>query len=232
MRPRMTETLSSSVGFSHRFISRRGVIYAVVSVWFGLMSNGPILEAATLPTVDEVLEELHIPAIDRKASGRARSSDWSASEGSERELAPAWPLPGEGQTGKLRGDVSRGHCAERGIGGHGTWPDHGRRHHGGLGRGEVTTERRKRSQAVSPNVEPGDELNLDAKRNGRFSSAEGRRRSDSVRCTQGRGPCAPGAPRPLPCLSDRGAVSHNAPTSVVTEASGMRAMNYPCLPRN
>jgi hypothetical protein len=47
MRPRMTETLSSSAGFSHRFINHRGVIYAVVSVWFGLMSNGPILEAAT-----------------------------------------------------------------------------------------------------------------------------------------------------------------------------------------
>ena len=62
MHPRMTETQSSSVGFFHRFISCRGIIYAVVSVWFGLMSNGPILEAATLPTADEVLEELHVSA--------------------------------------------------------------------------------------------------------------------------------------------------------------------------
>ena len=67
MNPKMTETKPTSAGFSDRFMNHRGVIYAVMSVWIGLMFNGPILEAATLPTADEVLQELNISDSDQQS---------------------------------------------------------------------------------------------------------------------------------------------------------------------
>lgn len=66
MNPKMTETKSPSVTFSDRFMNHRGIIYTVVSVWIGVMFNGLLPEAAALPTVDEVLQQLHLSNNDRE----------------------------------------------------------------------------------------------------------------------------------------------------------------------
>ena len=66
MNPKMTETKSPSVTFFDRFMNHRGIIYTVVSVWIGVMFNGLLPEAAALPTVDEVLQQLHLSNNDRE----------------------------------------------------------------------------------------------------------------------------------------------------------------------
>jgi len=175
----MTETLSSSVGFSHRFISRRGVIYAVVSLWIGLMSNGPILEAATLPTVDEVLEELHIPAIDRESIRQGKIVDWSASEGSERELALGMAFLVKAKPENLEEmfreaivlkEVSVVTAHGR-IMGEGTMAD--------LVEVKLQPNGEKEARRYL-NVEPGDELNLDAKEMAAFQALKAGGDADSV----------------------------------------------------
>ena len=55
-----TATHSPSVSLHHWFMTRRLVTCVALSLWVGLTFNGPILEAATLPTVDEVMKELHL----------------------------------------------------------------------------------------------------------------------------------------------------------------------------
>ena len=70
MNSKMTETKSHSARFSHRFMNHRGIIYAVVSVWLGVMLGGPVPDASALPTADEVMQELHLSDIDREPFGR------------------------------------------------------------------------------------------------------------------------------------------------------------------
>ena len=82
-----TATHSLSVRLHHWFMPYRIVTCATLSLWAGLTFNGSILEAATLPTADEVFQELHLSDIDRKNIRQGKIVDWSASEGSDRELA-------------------------------------------------------------------------------------------------------------------------------------------------
>jgi hypothetical protein len=56
-------------------------------LWLTLLFSGPIPEAGALPTVDEVLQELHLSDSDREDIRQGKIIDWSASEGSDRELA-------------------------------------------------------------------------------------------------------------------------------------------------
>ncbi|NWF74453.1 MAG: hypothetical protein HXY51_15630 [Nitrospirae bacterium] len=83
----MTAAHSTSVPLHHRFMTRHFVTFVALSLWIGLTVNGSILEAATLPTVDEVMQELHISDSDRASIMQGKIVDWTASEGSDRELA-------------------------------------------------------------------------------------------------------------------------------------------------
>jgi hypothetical protein len=83
----MTATHFPSVSLHHWFMPRRIVTCVALSIWIGLTFNGPLLEAATLPTVDEVMQELHISNNDRVSILQGKIADWTASEGSDRELA-------------------------------------------------------------------------------------------------------------------------------------------------
>lgn len=87
MNRQMTETNLPASGFSHRFMKPHGIIYGVVSVWLAVMFCGPVPDASALPTVDEVMQELHISADDRDNIRQGKIVDWTASEGSDRELA-------------------------------------------------------------------------------------------------------------------------------------------------
>lgn len=82
-----TATYPHSVRLHHWFTTRRLVTCIALSLWVGLTFNGPILEAATLPAVDEVMKELHLSDADRESILQGKIVDWNASEGSDRELA-------------------------------------------------------------------------------------------------------------------------------------------------
>ena len=60
---------------------------AVASLTVSLLLGGPVQAAPALPSVQEVLEELHISDSDKQAIRDGKIVDWSASEGSDRELA-------------------------------------------------------------------------------------------------------------------------------------------------
>ena len=82
-----TATHSPSVSLHHWFTTRRIVTCVALSIWIGVTFCGPIPEAAALPTADEIMQELHISDSDRASILQGKIVDWSASEGSDRELA-------------------------------------------------------------------------------------------------------------------------------------------------
>jgi hypothetical protein len=65
----------------------RIVTCVALSLWIGLTFNGSILEAASLPMADEVLQELNLSDSDRADIRQGKIVKWSATEGSDRELA-------------------------------------------------------------------------------------------------------------------------------------------------
>jgi hypothetical protein len=69
------------------FMTRRIITCVALSVWIGLSFNGSILEAANLPTADEILSDLALSDSDRADIRQGKIVKWSATEGSERELA-------------------------------------------------------------------------------------------------------------------------------------------------
>src|SRR5262245_2005275 len=83
----VTAAHSTSVRLHHRFMTRLFVTCAALSIWIGVSFDGSILEAATLPTADEIFQELHLSDIDRQSIRQGKIVDWSPSEGSDRELA-------------------------------------------------------------------------------------------------------------------------------------------------
>jgi hypothetical protein len=87
MNQHMAATYSPSVRLHHWFMTYRIVTCAALSLWIGLTFNGSILEAATLPTADEIFQEFHLPDSDQKNIRQGKIVDWSPSEGSDRELA-------------------------------------------------------------------------------------------------------------------------------------------------
>ena len=75
------------VSLHHWFMTYRIVTCAALSIWLGVTFNGSILEAATLPTADEILQELALSESDRADIRQGKIVKWSATEGSDRELA-------------------------------------------------------------------------------------------------------------------------------------------------
>jgi hypothetical protein len=69
------------------FTPRRIITCVALSIWIGLSFNGSILEAATLPTADEILSDLALSDSDRADIRQGKIVKWSATEGSDRELA-------------------------------------------------------------------------------------------------------------------------------------------------
>lgn len=82
-----TATLAPSVSLHHWFLNYRLVTFVAFSLWIGLTFSGSILEAATVPTADEVFQEFHLSDVDQKNIRQGKIVDWSPSEGSDRELA-------------------------------------------------------------------------------------------------------------------------------------------------
>ena len=83
----MTATHSPSVRLHHWLMTRRILTCAALGLWVGLTFCGTIPEASAFPTIDEVLKELDLSDRDKKSILQGKIVDWTASEGSDRELA-------------------------------------------------------------------------------------------------------------------------------------------------
>jgi hypothetical protein len=87
MDERMTRSHSSPLSFHHSLIKRRTVIFTAMSICLTVTFFGPSPDASALPTVDELMKELHLSDSDQAKVRQGDIVDWSPSEGSDRELA-------------------------------------------------------------------------------------------------------------------------------------------------
>lgn len=87
MESRITKTKSCSSLLHPCVVNLLGATRTVVSICIGLMLGWSIPDASALPTADEVLRELQISDSDRQQIREGDIVTWTATEGSDRELA-------------------------------------------------------------------------------------------------------------------------------------------------
>lgn len=179
MRLILTETRYPFDMSSQKFTGRRRITTAVVSVWIGLLFCGPIPDTLALPTADEVLQELHISDSDRESIRQGKIVDWSASEGSERELALGMAFLVKAKPENLA-EMYREALVLKEVSvitahgkltGEGTMAD--------LAGVALQPNADKEAQRYL-NVEPGSELNLDAKEMAGFQALKAGGAADAV----------------------------------------------------
>lgn len=86
MKSRISADFYSSV--LHRcIVNLLGATRATVSICVGILLCSPVLEASALPPIDEILQEFQISDSDRRKIREGEIVTWTASEGSDRELA-------------------------------------------------------------------------------------------------------------------------------------------------
>jgi hypothetical protein len=88
----MTTTTSRPGILRHPLINIPSATCAAVSVWIALVLCSTIADAAVLPSADELLQELQISASDQENIRQGKIVKWTASEGSDRELAVGMAL--------------------------------------------------------------------------------------------------------------------------------------------
>ena len=175
----MTATHSPSVNLHHRFMTRRLVTCVALSIWIGVTFNGPIPEAATLPTADEVMQELHISDSDRAGIMQGKIVDWTASEGTDRELALGMAFLVKTKPEDLAEMYRQALVlkqvsvitANGKLTGEGTMAD--------LAGVKLQPNGEKEAKRYL-NVEPGSEMNLDAKEMAAFQALKAGGDADSV----------------------------------------------------
>ena len=86
MKSRTSADSNSSV-LQRCVVNLQDATRAAVSICVGVMLCGPVLEASALPSADEVLQELQLSDGDRQRIREGEIVAWTATEGSERELA-------------------------------------------------------------------------------------------------------------------------------------------------
>ena len=82
-----THTNSYSPVLDHCVVNFLGASRALVSICVGVVLCGPVLDASALPPADEILQELKISDSDRQRIREGEIVTWTATEGSDRELA-------------------------------------------------------------------------------------------------------------------------------------------------
>ena len=82
MESRMTRIKAYCPILHHGFVPG-----TVVSIYKGLVLGSSLVEASGLPTANEVLQELSISDRDRQQILEGKIVTWTATEGSDRELA-------------------------------------------------------------------------------------------------------------------------------------------------
>jgi len=87
MESRLTKPKSYSPLLHRCVVTLLGVTRTVVSLCVGLALCSPVLAASELPPANDVLRELQISDHDRQQIREGNIVTWSATEGSDRELA-------------------------------------------------------------------------------------------------------------------------------------------------
>jgi hypothetical protein len=154
--------LSTSPRMCRRFLKPRTMTYSALGIWLGAMLCGPIPDALALPTVDEVMKELQLSDSDRANVRKGEIVDWSPSEGSDRELALGMVFLVKAKKEDLT-EMYRKAMVLREVSvitAHGTITGEGTMAE--LAGVELKPNAEKEAKRYL-NVEPGDELNLDAK---------------------------------------------------------------------
>ena len=165
----MMKTNFLSPGFHHWLMSRRNVIYTAMSVCLSMMLCGPNQDAFALPSVDEIMKELQLSDKDRENVRQGEIVDWSPSEGSDRELALGMVFLVKAKKEDLT-EMYRKAMVLREVSvitAHGTITGEG--HMADLAGVELKPNAEKEAKRYL-NVEPGDELNLDAKEMAAFQA--------------------------------------------------------------
>ena len=168
----MSRTIAAkpySLRHSHCFTNSRGLSTAALSIWFVLLFSGPVPEANALPTVEEVMQELHISNNDKEQIRQGEIVDWSASEGSDRELALGMAFLVKTKPEDLERMYREALVLKQVsvITAHGRLTGEGTMEDLAGVKLEPNGEKEARRYL---NVEPGDELNLDAKEMAAFQA--------------------------------------------------------------
>ena len=87
MKSRITKAKSCSPILHRCVVNLLGATRTVVSICVALVLCSPVLDASALPPADEVLQELQISDSDRQRIREGEIVTWTATEGSDRELA-------------------------------------------------------------------------------------------------------------------------------------------------
>jgi hypothetical protein len=143
------------------------------------MLSGPVPDASALPTVDEVMQELHLSDIDRENIRQGKIVDWTASEGSDRELALGMAFLVKGKPENLEEMYRQALVlkqvsvitANGTLTGEGTMAD--------MAGVKLQPNGEKEARRYL-NAEPGDELNLDTKEIAAFQALKTGGDADSV----------------------------------------------------
>jgi len=139
-----------------------GATRALVSICVGVVLCGPVLDASALPPADEILQEFQISESDRQRIREGEIVTWTATEGSDRELALGMALlvktKAENLTDLFREAATfmniKVITAFGKIGTEGTLTDFA---------GVTLAPSGEKEARRYLEVEPGDDLNLDAK---------------------------------------------------------------------
>jgi len=153
--------------------------YTVPIICTGLLLCGAGRAAAALPTVDELMEELHISDGDKQRILDGKIVDWSASEGSDRELALGMAFLAKAKP-EVLAEMYRESAISKDIAvitargritGEGTIAD--------LSGIKLEPNGEKEARRYLE-VEPGDKLNLDAKEMAAFKTLKSAGVKDEV----------------------------------------------------
>ncbi|HEY6973725.1 MAG TPA: hypothetical protein VI359_05420 [Nitrospiraceae bacterium] len=162
MKSRRTQTKSCSPILHYGVVSLPAVTRAVLSMWVGLVLCSPVLEASALPTAEELLQELQLSDSDRQSIREGKIVTWSATEGSDRELALGMAMRAKTKTENLVA-LFREAAAFKNVSaiiaygkivGEGTLADFA---------GVKLAPNGEKEARRYLEAEPGDDLNLDAK---------------------------------------------------------------------
>src|SRR5262249_54215637 len=179
MEPRMATSTSPSASPHHCVLNPRGAKRVVAGVWIGLVLCGPLPEASALPAPDELLQELQISDGDRQRIREGEIVTWTATEGSDRELAIGMALlvkaKGENLTNLFREAAAfmniKVITAFGKIGNEGTLADFA---------GVMLAPNGKEEAQRYLSAEPGDDLNLDAKEMADFKALKSASKDGAV----------------------------------------------------
>lgn len=162
MKSRITKAKSCSPILHRCVVNLLGVTQALVSICVGVVLCGPVVEASGLPPADQVLQEVQISDRDRQRIREGEIVTWTATEGSDRELALGMALLVKTKAENLT-DLFREAAAFMNIkvitgfgkiGNEGTLADFA---------GVTLVPNGEKEARRYLEVEPGDDLNLDAK---------------------------------------------------------------------